>query len=78
MGLGTSEYPCPKGIIPKDIMYPQSMQWRKKRRQDIPKVSLMTMRDNLRNPEDFTGLEYPSSQVKLRIQLIHILRELRT
>ena len=59
-------------------MYPQSMQWRKKRRQDIPKVSLMTMRDNLRNPEDFTGLEYPSSQVKLRIQLIHILRELRT
>lgn len=36
---------------------------------------IMTVRDRLRNPKDFTDLEYPPSQMKLKIQLIHILSQ---
>lgn len=43
MGQCTSEYPRPKGIIPKDVVDPQSMLWKKKWKQAIPKVSILSI-----------------------------------
>lgn len=72
MGQCTSEYPCPKGIIPK--LY----SGKKKMKAGCSKGFYNEHRDSLRNLKDFTVLEYPSFQMKLRIKLICILSQKST